>query len=260
MKISYLVWFLLLSVVSWQDFQKQEISSWLLILMGSLGTGIQIFEGSVSLGAWFGGILLGAALLFLAFVTREEIGYGDGWLVLVMGTEILFSVFPSCIRDLSPGGRLSSDLPESAEKLPAALCSVSSGRFGAEPGSVWRMKMKKGSYTVEAALLMGILIPLLTGVIYLGFFMELRGQVQAEAMEKALTGLLTEEEAEGVSLGKKEISAETEAEVPVFPFGKRIFSLPDSVSGKFVLERQKPVRTIFRMHSMKKAIRQVKKE
>ena len=36
------------------------------------------------------------------------------------------------------------------------------------------MKMKKGSYTVEAALLMGILIPLLTGVIYLGFFMELR--------------------------------------------------------------------------------------
>ena len=79
-------------------------------------------------------------------------------------------------------------------------------------------------------------------------------------MEKALTGLLTEEEAEGVSLGKKEISAETEAEVPVFPFEKRIFSLPDSVSGKFVLERQKPVRTIFRMHSMKKAIRQVKKE
>ena len=88
MKISYLVWFLLLSVVSWQDFQKQEISSWLLILMGSLGTGIQIFEGSVSLGAWFGGILLGAALLFLAFVTREEIGYGDGWLVLVMGMSL----------------------------------------------------------------------------------------------------------------------------------------------------------------------------
>ncbi len=45
--------------------------------------------------------------------------------------------------------------------------------------------MKKGSYTVEAALLMGILIPLLTGVIYLGFFMELQGQVQAEAMEKS---------------------------------------------------------------------------
>ena len=82
------------------------------------------------------------------------------------------------------------------------------------------MKMKKGSYTVEAALLMGILIPLLTGVIYLGFFMELRGQVQAEAMEKALTGLLTEEEAEGVSLGKKEISAILRTGIlPVFCHG-----------------------------------------
>ena len=28
--------FLFLAVVSWQDFQKQEISSWLLILMGAL--------------------------------------------------------------------------------------------------------------------------------------------------------------------------------------------------------------------------------
>ena len=74
MRLSYLVWFLFLAVVSWQDFQKQEISSWLLILMGALGTVIQLFEGSVSLGGWFGGIFLGLALLFRAFVTREEIG------------------------------------------------------------------------------------------------------------------------------------------------------------------------------------------
>ena len=46
--------------------------------------------------------------------------------------------------------------------------------------------MKKGSYTVEAALLMGVLIPLLVGVIYLGFFMMIRGNVQGEAIEKAL--------------------------------------------------------------------------
>ena len=88
MRLSYLVWFLFLAVVSWQDFQKQEISSWLLILMGALGTAIQLFEGSVSLGGWFGGIILGLALLFLAFVTREEIGYGDGWLVVVMGMSL----------------------------------------------------------------------------------------------------------------------------------------------------------------------------
>ena len=48
--------------------------------------------------------------------------------------------------------------------------------------------------------------------------------------------------------------------MPAFPFGKRVFSLADSVQGRFVLERQKPSETIFRMHSLKKAIRQVKKE
>ena len=118
--------------------------------------------------------------------------------------------------------------------------------------------MKKGSYTVEAALLMGVLIPLLVGVIYLGFFMMIRGNVQGE--EKALTALLIGEETEGVSLGEKEVSVEAEAAVPAFPFGKRVFSLADSVQGRFVLERQKPSETIFRMHSLKKAIRQVKKE
>ena len=119
--------------------------------------------------------------------------------------------------------------------------------------------MKKGSYTVEAALLMGVLIPLLVGVIYLGFFMMIRGNVQGEAIEKALTALLIGEETEGVSLGEKEVSVEAEA-VPAFPFGKRVFSLADSVQGRFVLERQKSSETIFRMHSLKKAIRQVKKE
>ena len=120
--------------------------------------------------------------------------------------------------------------------------------------------MKKGSYTMEAALLMGVLIPLLVGVIYLGFFLMIRGNVQGEAIEKALTALLIGEETEGVSLGEKEVSVEAEAAVPAFPFGKRVFSLADSVQGRFVLERQKPSETIFRMHSLKKAIRQVKKE
>ena len=105
--------------------------------------------------------------------------------------------------------------------------------------------MKKGSYTVEAALLMGVLIPLLVGVIYLGFFMMIRGNVQGEAIEKALTALLIGEETEGVSLGEKEVSVEAEAAVPAFPFGKRVFSLADSVQGRFVLERQKPSETIY---------------
>ena len=90
MKISYMIWFLFLLAVSWQDFKKKEISSELLILIGGVGTGIQFFEHTVSLGSWFGGIGLGLALLFLGFVTREDIGYGDGVLVLVMGMSLGF--------------------------------------------------------------------------------------------------------------------------------------------------------------------------
>lgn len=86
---------------------------------------------------------------------------------------------------------------------------------------------------MEAALLMGVLIPLLVGVIYLGFFMMIRGNVQGEAIEKALTALLIGEETEGVSLGEKEVSVEAEAAVPAFPFGKACFFSGGFGSGAF---------------------------
>ncbi len=48
--------------------------------------------------------------------------------------------------------------------------------------------MKKGSYTVEAALLMGVLIPLLVGVIYLGFFMMISGKCAGGSNRKSPYG------------------------------------------------------------------------
>ncbi|MFQ9395125.1 MAG: TadE family protein [Lachnospiraceae bacterium] len=83
--------------------------------------------------------------------------------------------------------------------------------------------MKKGSYTVEAALLMGVLIPLLVGVIYLGFFMMIRGNVQGEAIEKALTALLIGEETEGVSLGEKKFPWKRRRRCRPFPLESVFF-------------------------------------
>ena len=89
MRLSYLVWFLFLAVVSWQDFSKAGDSSWLLILMGALGTVIQLFEGSVSLGGWFGGIFSWAgAAFFWPLSPGRRSGTGDGWLVVVMGMSL----------------------------------------------------------------------------------------------------------------------------------------------------------------------------
>lgn len=42
-----------------------------------------------------------------------------------------------------------------------------------------------GSYTIEASLLMGILLPLLVGIIYIGFFLHDRSFLQCSAHEAA---------------------------------------------------------------------------
>lgn len=50
------------------------------------------------------------------------------------------------------------------------------------------MKLKKevkGSYTIEAACLMGILLPLFVAIIYMGFFLHDKGFLQSAAFETA---------------------------------------------------------------------------
>lgn len=118
--------------------------------------------------------------------------------------------------------------------------------------------MKRASYTVEAALLMGILIPLLVGVIYVGFYLKTRGEVYGSALEKVLTAVLSGEKADGVELGEEKVSASAEKTVPLLPFGKQFFHLSDQVKGSCTLERQKPARTVFQLHSLKKMVRQVR--
>lgn len=61
--------------------------------------------------------------------------------------------------------------------------------------------MRRGSYTVEAALLMGILIPLLAAVIYMGFFLHDRAFLQAAAAEAAVGASLVADENTGQSAG-----------------------------------------------------------
>lgn len=85
MKLSYAVWLIFLAVISWQDIREKRISVPILVMAGCAGTGIQLFEKSVGLGSWLGGVLLGAVMLGVAFVTEEALGFGDGWLILVMG-------------------------------------------------------------------------------------------------------------------------------------------------------------------------------
>lgn len=106
---------------------------------------------------------------------------------------------------------------------------------------------------------MGVLIPLLVGVSILDFYDD-SGKCAGGSNRKAITALLIGEETEGVSLGEKEVSVEAEAAVPAFPFGKACFFSGGFGSGAFCAGTAETVENHFRMHSLKKAIRQVKKE
>lgn len=57
-----------------------------------------------------------------------------------------------------------------------------------------RIKNQKGSYTVEAALLMGIILSVLVSVIYLGFWYHDKGFLQSVAYETACTASLRADE------------------------------------------------------------------
>lgn len=62
---------------------------------------------------------------------------------------------------------------------------------------------KKGSYTLEASLLMVIIITLLTAVIYLGFFLHDQAYLQNAAYETALIGILNKNEENMLSVVEK---------------------------------------------------------
>ena len=60
--------------------------------------------------------------------------------------------------------------------------------------------MYKGSYTVEASLLMVIILPILTGLLYLGFYLHDSAVLQNAAYETAVCGSLFQEEEEQKSI------------------------------------------------------------
>lgn len=68
----------------------------------------------------------------------------------------------------------------------------------------------KGSYTVEAALLMTIIIPLLTGILYLGFYLHNEAVMQNAAYELAVLGSFQhgEEEKKMMEERKKSITGQ----------------------------------------------------
>ena len=143
----------------------------------------------------------------------------------------------------------------------------------------------KGSYTVEAALLMTVLIPVLMGIIYLGFYLHNSALLKNAAYETAVYGSLChsqkeskklvekkkEEAVKGRLLGMQAVSGNVEIEdkkisvvysgqmkLPGFTgsfFGGHTLAL----QGEASLSLLKPGKTVLRLHSLNKVVEEVKK-
>lgn len=87
-KIIVLGVFLLIEGI--RDLQKHKVSMITVMIAGILGVIFQfgiIQENGLKI---IGGILIGIVLLSLAKITREKIGYGDGWIFVVTGIYLGF--------------------------------------------------------------------------------------------------------------------------------------------------------------------------
>lgn len=88
-----------------EDLWKKQISSLPLLLMAVAGGGI-----SLALGDWgdwtaLWRLLPGGVMLLLAWLTRESIGYGDGFVVLCLGCFLDFwKIVDICMAALTLSG------------------------------------------------------------------------------------------------------------------------------------------------------------
>lgn len=80
----WIVWGILV-VCGICDWRKKEIPVWLMILASVIIVTLSICCKNAGLRSIAGGILLGIMLFVVSKCTKEAIGYGDSWLVLLLG-------------------------------------------------------------------------------------------------------------------------------------------------------------------------------
>lgn len=93
---------LFLAVTGWKDWKKREISLFLTGIYGIIGIGLSIHAGR-TLEDW--SLPAGVSLVMIAvsILTGGEIGLGDGWIFLALGTMLTTEIYikTACIGMLA---------------------------------------------------------------------------------------------------------------------------------------------------------------
>lgn len=89
-KIADIVVLIMLSLCSISDWKKKTIPVLLLAVMSVVVVGLVFISHDVSLRMRLGGTLMGIVFLLISKFTREALGYGDSWLILILSVYLGF--------------------------------------------------------------------------------------------------------------------------------------------------------------------------
>ena len=95
-------------------------------------------------------------------------------------------------------------------------------------------KIKKGSFTIEAALLMPLVLMILIGVLYLDFFVHDRAYLTAAAYEAAVSGSMEGYKKKGNIYEKADIQGRMLGDIGL-PGGENLSTGKASVLGGIIL-------------------------
>lgn len=87
-KIADLVILILLVICAFHDWRRKEIPVLLLAGMSVVVALFSILCQTESVGLRIGGAVIGIALFIISKCTKEAIGYGDSWLILLLGIHV----------------------------------------------------------------------------------------------------------------------------------------------------------------------------
>lgn len=74
-----------LTMIAAKDWKTKQISCEMLLLLGGLVIIGRVFVIRDSVPATVGGIFIGVCLFIISRFTRESIGYGDCWVITLLG-------------------------------------------------------------------------------------------------------------------------------------------------------------------------------
>ena len=102
----------LLGIIAYRDLRTKQISCLSLVLMAVLVLVLRMIFVEDSMWSTLGGVAVGISFFFISKYSRESVGYGDSWLILLLGIFL--------------GGKLVMELVFVASFL-AALYSIGYG-------------------------------------------------------------------------------------------------------------------------------------